>query len=68
MTQDSQKIRGSTEDNQWKRKVKERDGKCRACGASLNLQVHHIKPLEKYRTLLLNLIMASYSVGTATRV
>ena len=34
---------------QWKREVKQRDKNlCRQCGFDKNLEVHHIKPLEKF--------------------
>ena len=34
----------------WKREVKQRDENlCRQCGFDKNLEVHHIKPLEKFR-------------------
>ena len=42
-------IRNSPEYNQWKNKVKHRDGNaCRRCGFENNLHVHHIKPFKKY--------------------
>ena len=47
--QDIQEIRRSTEYQQWKRKVKQRDeNACRVCGVNLNLHIHHIRPLDTY--------------------
>ena len=43
-------------DQQWKREVKRRDGDaCRACGETINLHVHHIKPRSIYPELALEL-------------
>lgn len=47
-----QNDRNSAEYQRWRRKVIERDGYiCRQCGADTNLEVHHIKPYDKYRGL-----------------
>ena len=43
-------------DQQWKREVKQRDGyACRACGETIPLHAHHIKPRSKYPELALEL-------------
>ena len=45
-----QDIRKSSAYKRWRREVRQRDGDaCRVCGVHLNLHIHHIKPLEKYR-------------------
>ncbi len=45
----TQEIRKSTEYQQWKRQVKQRDeNACRVCGVKLNLHIHHIRPLDTY--------------------
>ncbi len=37
--------RTSTEYQQWRQNVRQRDGNtCRRCGFDTNLEVHHIKP------------------------
>lgn len=47
-----QNDRNSAEYQRWRREVKERDGYvCRQCGADTNLEIHHIKPYDKYRVL-----------------
>lgn len=39
-------------DNDWKKRVKKRDGDmCRCCGFDRNIHVHHILPKEKYRLI-----------------
>ena len=38
-------------DEQWKRSVKKRDGRCRKCEVTINLHAHHIKPRYKYPEL-----------------
>ena len=44
--------RNSAEYRRWRQEVKERDEYiCRQCGADTNLEVHHIKPYDKYRVL-----------------
>ena len=44
--------RNSAEYRRWRREVKERDEYvCRQCGVDTNLEVHHIKPYDKYRVL-----------------
>ena len=41
--------RTSSEYQQWRQDVRQRDGNaCRRCGFDTNLEVHHIKPLVKY--------------------
>ena len=43
-------------DQQWKREIKQRDGDaCRACGETIPLHAHHIKPRSKYPELALEL-------------
>ena len=45
-----QDIRKSPEYKRWRRDIRLRDeDACRICGVHLNLHIHHIKPLEKYR-------------------
>ena len=45
-----------TSDQQWTRKVKKRDGDaCRACGETIPLHAHHIKPRSTYPELALKL-------------
>lgn len=43
-------------DAKWRREVKERDGKCQVCGATWDLEVHHVvtRGKEKFRHLLEN--------------
>lgn len=36
---------------QWRAKIIERDKVCQECGASINLEVHHIKPFAEYPEL-----------------
>lgn len=49
-------IRNSPGYRQWRNRVKRRDGNaCRQCGFENNLQVHHIKPLDKYPPFALEL-------------
>ena len=49
-------IRNSPGYRQWRNGVKRRDGNaCRRCGFENNLQVHHIKPLDKYPPFALEL-------------
>lgn len=49
-------IRKSPGYRQWRNVVKRRDGNaCRRCGFENNLQVHHIKPLDKYPPFALEL-------------